>query len=50
MAFEHPVLATPVLESTGLTPLSGEDAASEPVLDETGNPLKDEKGGVIYGS
>ncbi|MEI7635890.1 MAG: hypothetical protein WCJ37_01180 [Syntrophus sp. (in: bacteria)] len=50
MAYENPVLATPVLESLSLTPPSMEDAASEPVLDEIGNPLKDEKGGVIYGS
>lgn len=46
----NPAMASLILEPVYLTPPVIEDAAAEPVLDETGNPVLDEKGNAIHGS
>ncbi len=46
----NPTMATVILEPVYLSPPVLEDAAAQPVLDETGNPTRDEKGNIIYGT
>lgn len=46
----NPTMTSPILEPVYLSPSVPEDAAPEPVLDETGNPIRDEKGNEIYGT
>lgn len=45
----NPILIFPILDLVYLAPPVLEDAAAEPILDETGNPVRDEKGNPIYG-
>ena len=46
----NPTMSSLVLEPVYLTPPVLTDVASDPVLDETGNPIRDEKGGEIHGT
>jgi len=46
----NPTMASPVLEPVYLSPPLFEDVAAETVLDETGNPVRDEKGNEIHGA
>lgn len=45
-----PAMRTLILEPVYLSPEVMEDAGAEPVLDDTGNPIRDEKGNVIHGA
>ena len=42
-------MAQPILEPVYLTSPALVDADAEPVLDETGNPVRDEVGEIVYG-
>jgi hypothetical protein len=44
-----PTMREIIMEPLYLAPVSLEEINSEPILDETGNPLRDEVGLVIYG-
>jgi hypothetical protein len=46
----NPTMASPSLKPVYLTPPVLDEAASEPILDETGNPILDEKGNQIHGT
>ena len=46
----NPTMTSPILKPVYLAPPVLEDEASEPVLDETGNTVRDEKGNEIYGT
>jgi hypothetical protein len=46
----NPTMASLTLEPVYLTPPELSDAASDPILDETGNPILDEKGVEIHGT
>ena len=45
----HPCLRKIILEPPYLHPVDFLPADAEPLLDETGNPIRDEDGNVIYG-
>ncbi|MCK9362130.1 MAG: hypothetical protein M0P74_00785 [Syntrophales bacterium] len=46
----NPSMASTILEPVRLTPPVLDDAAAEPILDESGNPVRDEEGNVIHGT
>jgi hypothetical protein len=46
----NPTMASLTLEPVYLTPPELVYAAAEPVLDGTGNPIRDEKGNEIHGT
>ena len=45
----NPTMIVPVLEPTRLASVTLETAGADPLLDEQGNPILDENGGIIYG-
>lgn len=46
----NPTLVQPILETPYLSLPDMIDAAAAPILDETGNPIHDEEGRLIYGA
>jgi len=44
----NPAMTSVILKPVYLSPPTVEAAAAEPVLDETGNPVRDEQGLPIY--